>query len=154
MAQNSDSATTFAAQLLSYIANRERAKVLDSKRYTGVRQLLTFLDQHYNLPEGDETASLDTPGRTYGFPGAWVIDKSLIYAAVKTPRRDTTDVHSQPEYTRSSAPPAPAPTLAHLLLIVIEKHTAPAPPLLTVIEEQPVVNPQLAREAFQLWRPV
>ena len=91
----SDSATTFAAQLLSYIANRERARILETKRYTGVRQLLTFLDQHYQLPEGDETP-LDTPGRTTGFPGAWSIDKSLIYAAVKSLRTDTAAIQSLP----------------------------------------------------------
>jgi hypothetical protein len=77
-----DSATTVAVQMFSYIANRERAKILDTKRYTGVRQLLAFLDQHYQLPEGDETATLDTPGRTLGLPGAFTVDKTLIFTAV------------------------------------------------------------------------
>lgn len=124
-----DSATTAAAQLLSYISNRERAKILDTKRYNGVRQLLTFLDQHYHLPEGDET-SLDSLSRSLGFPGIWTVDKSLIYAAVKSLRKETAAIQARPEYTQ------------------------PARHLPAIIEEQQrPTHRQQEPEAVQPWQP-
>jgi hypothetical protein len=89
--QLSEPATTLAAQLLSYVADRKRGETIDKPRYEGARALLHFLDNHYNLPEGDDTV-LDTPGRDFGFPGAWSVDKTLILKAFKTLRKETADV--------------------------------------------------------------
>ena len=109
--QLSGTATTLAAQFLSYITDRKRGETLDKPRYDGARALLHFLDNHYNLPEGDDTV-LDTPGRDFGFPGAWSIDKGLILKAFKTLRKETADVQAHPAYTpvpsQSSHPPQTA----------------------------------------------
>ena len=69
----SQTGTREAARLLSYISDRQRATILDQARYRGVRELLIFLDLHYELLEGEDThdrqAPLDTPSRRLGFPG-------------------------------------------------------------------------------------
>lgn len=128
--QLSDTATTLAAQLLSYIADRKRGETIDKPRYEGARALLYFLDNHYTLPEGDDTV-LDTPGRDFGFPGAWSIDKGLILKAFKTLRKETADVQAHAAYIPApSDPPQPQRTASSTLTTLTAISEIPSTPVM------------------------